>query len=168
MEGSLRTPALVRWPGQVTPGRVSNEIVHITDMFTTLLTWAGTEVPADRVIDGVDQGAFFRGEQEHSAREGFMFWNGERLYGVKWQNFKLVMVEQKYFYDSAPSYPTARLINLLADPKEREPIEYPYLHSWVGIHVGRIVAGFQESVKREPLIPAGAPLDYVPAPAAGG
>ena len=38
MEGSLRTPCLIRWPGHVAPGRVSNEIVHVTDMFTTLLT----------------------------------------------------------------------------------------------------------------------------------
>ena len=56
MEGSLRTPCLIRWPGHVAPGRVSNEIVHVTDMFTTLLGWAGCQVPTDRVIDGVDQG----------------------------------------------------------------------------------------------------------------
>ena len=37
-KGSLRTPCLIRWPGHVAPGRVSNEIVHITDMFTTLIT----------------------------------------------------------------------------------------------------------------------------------
>ena len=53
MEGSLRTPALVRYPGHVPAGKVSNEIVHITDMFTTLIRWAGLEVPNDRVIDGV-------------------------------------------------------------------------------------------------------------------
>ena len=41
MEGSLRTPCLIRWPGHVAPGRVSNEIVHVTDMFTTLIRWAG-------------------------------------------------------------------------------------------------------------------------------
>ena len=98
MEGSLRTPCLIRWPGHVAPGRVSNEIVHVTDMFTTLLGWAGCDVPDDRVIDGVDQGAFFRGQQDNSDRQGFLFWNGDKLYGVKWQNFKTVFVEQRYFY----------------------------------------------------------------------
>jgi hypothetical protein len=29
-------------------------------------------------------------------------------------------------------------------------------------HFGRLIAEYQESIKREPLIPAGAPLDYVP------
>jgi arylsulfatase A-like enzyme len=73
MEGSLRTPALVRYPGHVPAGQVSNEIVHITDMFTTLVSWAGLQVPTDRVIDGVDQRAFFEGKQKNSNREGFLF-----------------------------------------------------------------------------------------------
>ena len=46
MEGSLRTPCLIRWPEHVAADRESNEIMHISDMFTTLLTWTGAEVPA--------------------------------------------------------------------------------------------------------------------------
>src|SRR4029434_5991514 len=41
MEGSLRTPAMVVYPDRVPAGQKSDEIVHITDMFTTLLRWAG-------------------------------------------------------------------------------------------------------------------------------
>lgn len=41
-------PALVRYPGCVPAGGVSNEIVHMTDMFTTIIRWAGLEVPKDR------------------------------------------------------------------------------------------------------------------------
>jgi len=37
MEGSLRTPCIARWPGKIAAGRTSNEIVHITDWFTTVL-----------------------------------------------------------------------------------------------------------------------------------
>jgi arylsulfatase A-like enzyme len=162
MEGSLRTPALVRYPGHVPGGQRSNEIVHITDMFTTLLLWAGLEVPRDRVIDGVDQRAFFEGKQTASNREGFLFWLGPELYGVKWHNFKLVLVEQKTLTDPALPLPNPHLINLDTDPKEREPLDYPYLHSWVGAHIAKILLDYQETVKREPLIPAGAPLDFVP------
>lgn len=162
MEGSLRTPCLIRWPEQVTPGRVSNEIVHITDMFTTLITWAGGKVPTDRVIDGVDQSRFFRGEQDQSNREGFLFWNGDQLYGVKWQNFKTSFFDQRNFFDPSPPYANPRLTNLLADPKEREPVDYPYLHTWVYAHINRLLGEYRASVAREPLIPAGAPLDYVP------
>jgi len=63
LEGSLRTPCLIRYPGHVSPGNESNEIMHITDMFTTLIRWAGTDIPDDRVIDGVDQRAFLEGRQ---------------------------------------------------------------------------------------------------------
>ena len=164
MEASLRTPCIARWPGKIAAGQKSNEIVHITDWFTTLLSMAGLPVPNDRVIDGKDQAAFLSGEQEKSNREGFIYWNGEEMYGVKWQNFKLVMVEQKYFTDPALPLGMPHIVNLVTDPKEREPFNPVYLHSWTMAHFGRLMKEFQESVKREPLIPAGAPLDFVPKP----
>ena len=101
MEAALRTPCIARWPGKIAAGRKSDQIVHITDWFVTLAAMAGLPVPDDRMIDGVDQTPFLSGEQEHSNREGFIYWNGDKLYGVKWQNFKLVLVEQKYFTDPA-------------------------------------------------------------------
>ena len=45
MEGSLRTPFIIRWPGHVPPGRVNNEIVHIADLFTTLCACRGSGNP---------------------------------------------------------------------------------------------------------------------------
>jgi arylsulfatase len=57
---------------------------------------------------------------------------------------------------------TPYLINLRVDPKERKPYDFPYMHSWMGVHVGKILKDYEESVRREPLIPAGAPLNYVP------
>jgi arylsulfatase A-like enzyme len=164
MEGSLRTPCLIRYPGKVPGGQASNEIVHITDMYTTLLRWVGADVPQDRVIDGVDQRAFLEGKLQKSAREGFPYWMGETLYGVKWQNFKLVMYLQKTLSDPSLKLATPYLINLTVDPKERKPFDFPYLHSWVMVHIGKILREYGESVKREPPIPAGAPLDYIPGP----
>lgn len=164
MEGSLRTPALVRYPGRVPAGEVSNEIVHMTDMFTTIVHWAGLEIPKDRVIDGVDQGPFFEGKQTHSNRDGFLYWMGDVLYGVKWRNFKMVLVLQKTLSDPALHLATPHLVNIDTDPKERKAYEFPFLHTWVVVHTGQLLVDFQESVKREPLIPVGAPLDYVPKP----
>jgi arylsulfatase len=162
MEGSLRTPCLLRYPGRVPAGAHSNDIVHIADMFTTLLRWAGADVPEDRVIDGVDQRAFLEGKQKHSARDGFPYWMGETLYGVKWHDFKLVFQMQKTFADPIQKLATPYLINLIVDPKERKPFDFPYVHSWTSIHFGKILKDFAASVRREPLIPAGAPLDHVP------
>lgn len=162
MEGSLRTPALVRFPGVVSPGRKSNEVVHITDMFTTLSLWAGAKVPDDRIIDGVDQRAFFQGDADKSARDGFPFWMGSRMYGVKWRNFKVVTVLQRTLAEPALELATPHIINLDVDPKERKPYNFPHIHSWVIAHAAKIVTDFQASTTKEALIPVGAPLDFVP------
>lgn len=161
-EGALRTPFLIRYPGCVPKRGVSNEIVHIVDVFPTILQWAGCAVPCDREIDGLDQRAFFEGKCEESARDGFIFWNGLTLYGVKWKHFKLLLRSNKYFFDAQEEYAVGRVINLLVDPKEREPINHRYFHSWVQQHTGGILLEFEESLKREPLIPMGAPLEYDP------
>lgn len=52
LEASLRVPFIVRWPGKIPAGRVSNEIVHEMDLFTTLASLVGGKVPTDRAIDG--------------------------------------------------------------------------------------------------------------------
>jgi arylsulfatase A-like enzyme len=162
MEGSLRTPCIVRYPGRVPGSRQSNEIVHITDMFTTLLLWAGAEVPSDRMIDGVDQREFLEGIQDSSAREGFPYWMGDTLYGVKWRNFKMVLYQQRTSMEPSQKLANPHIINLIVDPKERNPIDLPYMHSWTAVHFGKVLKEFERSTRLEPLIPPGAPLDHVP------
>lgn len=162
LEGSLRTPCIVSYPGKVPAKQVSNEIVHIVDMYTTLINWTSGKVPTDRVIDGLDQRNFFEGKQTTSAREGFPYWMGQTMYGVKWQNFKTVFINKRSFADPEQKLATPWIINLDTDPKEEKPYDYPYLHSWVMTHVGKILGEYSQSVKKEQLIPAGAPLDFVP------
>jgi arylsulfatase len=163
-EGNLRTPCIVRWPGWISGGRVSDDIMHVTDWFTTLLHAAGAAVPGDRVIDGFDQLPWLTGQQDSSRREGYLYWMGPELYGVKWRNFKLALAVQKYSTDPVGKLPSPRIINLIADPQEREPLNLPYLHSWTATHFNRLLADYQASIKREPPVPAGSSLDFVPAP----
>ena len=53
---------------------------------------------------------------------------------------KLVLVLQKTLTEPALRLTTPHLINLDVDPKEREPYNYPHLHSWVGAHALRLMA----------------------------
>jgi Sulfatase len=163
-EGNLRTPCIVRWPGHVQSGVVSNDIMHITDWFATILRAVGLATPDDRVIDGIDQLDWLTGQVKSSRREGYVYWMGREMYGAKWRDFKLVLVEQRYLSDSARPLPTPRLINLITDPQEREAIALPHLHTWVAHHVNRIIGEFEASIRREPLIPAGAPLEMCRGP----
>jgi arylsulfatase len=136
--------------------------MHVVDWFPTLLGAAEVALPTDRVIDGLDQLDWLTGKSPHSARDGYIYWMGQEMYGVKWQNFKLVLVAQKYLSDAPAKLATPHLINLTIDPQEREANSLPYLHSWTVTHFNRLIGDFAKSVSREPLIPAGASLDHIP------
>jgi arylsulfatase A-like enzyme len=164
-EGNLRTPCIVRWPGRVRAGQASDNIMHVVDWFTTILTAAGADVPNDRVIDGVNQLDWLTGDADESNREGYIYWMGPQMYGAKWRNFKLVLIAQMQEQDAPARLATPRLINLTVDPQEREPIALPHLHTWAAAHFNRLIGQFQASTKKEPPIPAGAPLERVPTPA---
>jgi arylsulfatase len=162
MEASLRTPCIIRAPGQVAEGRVSNEIFHITDMFTTLLALNDIPIPDDRIIDGLDQTKFLSGESELSARDGFLFWNGPELYGAKWMNFKCSLYVQRSMFDPALKLSFPRITNLMTDQKEVDKMNPLWLHSWTIVHFADLVNKFTESLEEEAPIPAGAPLNFVP------
>ena len=75
LEGGLRVPFAMRWPGKIAAGSVSNDIVHEMDLFPTFAKIAGGKVPSDRVIDGLDMTDFFTGKAQKSPREGFVvYW----------------------------------------------------------------------------------------------
>jgi hypothetical protein len=87
---------------------------------------------------------------------------GPELYGVKWRNFKLAFVAQQYSTDPVGKLSSPRIINLVADPHEREPLDLPYMHSWTVTHFNQLLGEFQASIEREPPVPPAAPLDFVP------
>ena len=99
LEGSLRVPFIIRWPGRVPASAVSNEIVHEMDMFATFAKLTGGKVPTDRIIDSVDQSEFLMGKQKKSNRDGLIVYLGNDLFGVKWRNWKMMssLIEKNQF-----------------------------------------------------------------------
>jgi arylsulfatase len=171
MEGSLRVPFIIRWPGKVPAERVSNEIVHLTDLYTTLAKMAGADIPTDRAVDGVDQSAFLLRKQENSAREWFPVFQalgagGPALYAMKWRNYKLHLIWQEREFDAAKQLAVPRLINLYDNPQER-PEEATgesavVTHGWIAHAMFGEQAKFQERLKKYPPIPPGASDPYTP------
>ncbi len=79
-EGSLRVPFLIRYPGVIPARQVSNDIVHLVDLFPTFANFVGGDVPQDRILDGVDQSDFLMGKSEKSARESIVIYIGNVLF----------------------------------------------------------------------------------------
>jgi arylsulfatase A-like enzyme len=103
MEGSLRAPFIIRWPGRVPADRVSNEIVHEADTFTTFAKIAGAQTPQDRAIDGVDQTDFLLGKADRSNRAGLPGFLADRLEAVKWRNWKVVFYDEERDWWTPPA-----------------------------------------------------------------
>jgi len=165
LEGSLRVPFIIRWPGKIPAGRVSNAIVHEMDLFTTLAAISGGKVPTDRVIDGVDQSAFLRGKEEKSRRDGFVVYVGSEIYGVKWQNWKMMFKELATGTSPVEEWSVPRLVNLNLDPKEEHALSYGAQYYWVRFPAGKILTDHIVSLKKYPSVPPGAADPYVPPPA---
>ncbi|BFU96244.1 MAG: Arylsulfatase A family protein [Nitrospira sp.] len=165
MEGSLRTPFIIRWPGRIPAGRVSNEVFHEVDTFTTLVRLAGAQVPQDRPIDGVDQSDFLLGKSEQSAREGFPVFVADRLEAVKWRNWKLVFYEEQRDWWSPPvKLGVPKLFDLINDPKEEFAANTSPTNTWVTVPMMKILSEFQVSLKKYPPIHPGTPDPYSPQP----
>jgi len=158
LEGGIRVPFMIRWPGKIAAGRVSNEIVHGVDMFATLAKIAGARVPTDRPMDSIDQSDFLIGRSEKSAREGFPIWGASTLLAVKWRNWKLHFYKQDTMFDPPVKLGIPFIINLYTDPRE----EKPTADSWVVTPMLKIVGAFTATTQDSPLIPMGTPDPYTP------
>ena len=164
LEGSLRVPFILRWPGRVAERSVSNEIVHQMDIFTTLVALAGGALPDDRIIDGHDQSAFFQGKTAESAREGFVVYVGETIFGVKWRNWKMMMKEvARGAGEPLVEYTVPLFYDLHVDPKEEHPMDPRVLEDlWVRYPMSDILKTHLQSLRTERPITAGTPDPYSP------
>ncbi len=162
LEGGLRAPGIVRWTGKIPAGRRSNEIVHLVDIFPTLAAVAGVEVPMDRPIDGVDMRDFFTGKKNTSGREGFPIFVGNDLYAVKWHNWKVHFIWQDSKHSPKITYSTIpKVVNLITDPREERQVVEPY-NNWLAYPFMQMRGHFEESIKKFPNVPPGAPDTYAP------
>ncbi len=155
MEGSLRVPFIVRWPGKVQAGRVSNDIVHVTDLYSTLCGIGGADVPQDRPIDGVDQTEFFTGARPTSPREGFLFYIKNDLRAVKWRDWKLHFYWEPEVNEGKGKLESPYLFNLKQDPKEESDILI--YNTWVLGPILKMVQAFNATCAAHPNTPPGKP-----------
>jgi arylsulfatase A-like enzyme len=152
-EGAFRVPAMVRWPGKIKPGTISNEIFSGLDWFPTLLAAAGDDGVTDKLLkgwapeasgkkfkvhlDGYNQLPHLTGKQAKSNRNEFFYFNDDGdLVAMRWGNFKAVFSEQRAQGNALiwanPFTPLRlpKLYNLRMDPYERADITSDQYWDW--------------------------------------
>jgi len=147
LEGAIRAPFMIRWPNRIPPGQVNNEIVHMVDILPTLVNAADYKLPADRVIDGVDQMDFFAGRREKSYREGFPIGANKHLYAYKWRNWKIHVAKyanKDRLLSSKKQHIDLGIYNLLVDPTEEHPMGREA--SWVLKVIGKEIKQLESSL----------------------
>ena len=164
-EGSIRTAALIRWPGRIQP-RASYAMFSIMDFFPTFARLAGGKLPDDRPIDGVDQSDLLLGRNDAGRREHLLTFVGPDLVAARWKQFRM------YFADvapgrsgwgganllpgtgttAAPMNGYSKVFNIESDPREEHNIGTQY--EWVSGPTLRVVEEYMGSVRRYPNPPA--------------
>ena len=106
-EGAYRVPAMLRWPGKIKPGQVSNEIVAHHDLLPTILAAAGDAQVKDKLSKGYKAGdmtykvhldgdnllPYLTGQAPKTPRESFFYINDDQqLVALRYDNWKMVFM----------------------------------------------------------------------------
>jgi hypothetical protein len=149
----------------VPAGKVSNELVHLVDLFTKLVLAGGADLPKDSQIDGIDMREFLLGEADESGRDTVLCLQGNRLQAVKWRQWKAHLFEQDGVMSTWTPYNMPHLHNLEWDPREEN--EVGFAHAWALHPMAAAVSAFLKTLAIEPPIKPGTPDPYTP-PKPGG
>jgi len=176
-EGAYRVPCMIKWPGHIKPGSVSNEIVAHLDWAPTFLAAAGVPDVKEQLLKGMKVGdttfklhldgynllPYLTGQTTKSPREEFFYFNDDGgLDALRYDNWKIVFSEQRVEGTMriwAEPFVTLRLpkiFNLRMDPYERADITSNTYYEWLVEHlfllvpVQKIVGDFLATFKEFP------------------
>ena len=131
-EGGHRVPMIARWPDRIPAGQVSSQLTNTTDIFATLASVVGYELPADAAVDSYDMLPAMLGIQKddepirpymltQSFRGEFQLRQGPWKYlahtGSGGNNYTKGALKKYALPESAPGA-TGQLYNLKEDPGE--------------------------------------------------
>ena len=158
-EGGIRTPGIIRWPGNIPANRVTDEIFSDLDWFPTLagLVREESRIPDDRPIDGVDQSDFLLGKQESSNREYIVTYVGDRVFSVKWRTMKVHFFTAEGTFSPIVEHTFPQVFDIKNDPGETRELwsAEGYSHLWVMKPVMEILTDLTISQRRYPNIKPG-------------
>ena len=151
-EGAFRIPEIIRWPGHIEAGVVSNEIVQHHDWLPTFLAAAGDTTVVEDLkagrdvggttfkvhIDGYNLLPYLTGQEEHSPRKGLVYFSDDGdVLAMRFDNWKVVFMEQRVEGTlqvwAEPFVPlrVPLLFNLRTDPYERARTTSNTYYDWL-------------------------------------
>ncbi len=151
-EGAFRVPEMVRWPGKIKAGTVSNEIISHTDWLPTLVAAAGDAEISEKLkkgykvgdktfkvhIDGYNFLPYFTGQEEKGPRQGIIYFSDDGdLVGLRYDNWKFVFAEQRVqgtvliWAEPFVFLRVPKIFNLRTDPFERADITSNTYWDWM-------------------------------------
>lgn len=142
-EGGFRVPMMVKWPGKIKPGQVSNEIISQEDWLPTLLAAAGINDIKSKLLEGYKAGEkdfnvhldgynmlpYLTGKKTKGPRKEMLYFtDGGSLSALRYGQWKLQFTEQRahglnVWQEPLVTLRLPKLFNLLRDPFERADIE---------------------------------------------
>jgi len=176
-EGAFRVPQVIRWPGRIAAGTVSNDIVQHHDWLPTFLAAAGDADVVDKLksghtvddktfkvhIDGYNLLPYLTGEVDKSPRRGMVYFSDDcDVLGVRFENWKIVFMEQRaqgtlgIWAEPFTELRVPKLFNLRTDPFERADVtsntywDWFLDHDYIAFYGTAIGTAFLETFKEFP------------------
>jgi len=159
-EGAYRVPCMVRWPGKIKPGSVSNQMAGHHDWLPTILAMAGDGEVKEKLLKGYKVGdtsykvhldgynlvPYLTGQVEKSPRESFLYCNDDQqLTALRYDNWKIVFMEQRVqgtlriWAEPFVSLRVPKIFNLRTDPYDRADVTSNTYYDWLIDHVFLLV-----------------------------
>jgi len=159
-EGAYRVPCIVRWPGKIKPGTVSNQMVAHLDWMPTLAAIAGDTEVTQKLLKGYKVGdvtykvhldghnlvPFLTGAAAKTPRDSFLYCNDDQqLTALRYDNWKIVFLEQRaqgtlrIWAEPFVTLRVPKIFNLRLDPYERADVTSNTYYDWLMDHVFLLV-----------------------------
>jgi arylsulfatase A-like enzyme len=159
-EGAYRVPAMVRWPGHIKAGAVSNEIICHLDWAPTFAAAAGDPDVKEKLLKGYTIGGktfknhldgynflpYLTGQEAKGPRKEFYYFNDDaQLTALRYDNWKLVFLEQRapgtlqVWAEPFTPLRVPKIFNLRLDPLERADITSNTYYDWLLDHAYMLV-----------------------------
>jgi arylsulfatase A-like enzyme len=158
---------MIRWPGRIQAGAISNETISALDWLPTLMAAAGDPDIKDKLLkghqagsktfkvhlDGYNQLPHLTGQQEQGARKEFIYFNDDGdLVSLRYENWKVVFEEQRQqgtmqiWAEPFTRLRVPKVFNLRSDPYERADITSNTYWDWLQSDGGNAISAAQPIV----------------------